>query len=581
MDQDSAHMVAASKVPMLKPGEFELWRMRIEQYIQMIDYALWEVIENGATLPKTQVVEGVTTVMPITSAEDKAQRRLEVKARSCKDPFSLRGPSSFQVERFEAMEQDMEGLHGSIKRILTTRKGLNPAAIKQFIIECVANVMKAYEANRNSENGVNNKASGSVGAWSTHFMEFVCHIFSCHTNCQVKYAMCTLLDSALTWWNCYVQSVGLDAAYETPWKELKQMMTDEYCLRNEVQKMEIEFWNLSIKGTNIVGYTKRFQELALLCPTMVTTEYKKIESWIRRMKEHGYAILGSENACFLVKSRRGYAVSSFVDTTVSPKLKNQNHGNQNRNGRVRGRAFLIGGGEVGQDPNVVMGKFLLNNHYASILFNTGADRSFVSTAFSSLINITPTALDVKYTIELADGKLVGTDTIIRGCTLNMLNHPFNIDLMPIELGSFDVIIRMDWLSKYHAVIVYDEKLVRLPYELPIEGCHVVLAHIKEKKSEEKSKDKRLEDLPVVWDFLKVFPEDLPGLPPIRQVEFQINLVHGPLRVLSDAIWTDHHTGDIQGSDELEHEEHLKLILELLKKEELYAKYSKCEFWIPK
>ncbi|GJR26305.1 hypothetical protein Tco_1102537 [Tanacetum coccineum] len=82
MDQDSAHIVAASKVPMLKPGEFELWRMRIEQYIQMIDYALWEVIENGATLLKTQVVEGVTTMMPITSVEDKAQRRLELKARS-------------------------------------------------------------------------------------------------------------------------------------------------------------------------------------------------------------------------------------------------------------------------------------------------------------------------------------------------------------------------------------------------------------------------------------------------------------------------------------------------------------------
>ncbi|GJS35913.1 hypothetical protein Tco_0534295 [Tanacetum coccineum] len=82
MDQDSAHIVAASKVPMLKAGEFELWRMMIEQYIHMIDYAVWEVIENGATLPKTQVVEGVTTVMPITSAEDKAQRRLEVKARS-------------------------------------------------------------------------------------------------------------------------------------------------------------------------------------------------------------------------------------------------------------------------------------------------------------------------------------------------------------------------------------------------------------------------------------------------------------------------------------------------------------------
>ncbi|GJZ03127.1 hypothetical protein Tco_0521088 [Tanacetum coccineum] len=82
MDQDSPHMVAASKVPMLKPGEYELWRMRIKQYIQMIDYALWEVIENGATLPKTQMVEGVMKVMPITTAKEKATRRLKVKARS-------------------------------------------------------------------------------------------------------------------------------------------------------------------------------------------------------------------------------------------------------------------------------------------------------------------------------------------------------------------------------------------------------------------------------------------------------------------------------------------------------------------
>ncbi|GKB40825.1 hypothetical protein Tco_0885767, partial [Tanacetum coccineum] len=82
MDQDSAHMVAASKVPMLKPGEYEIWRMRIEQYIQMIEYALWEVIENGATLPKTTIVEGVMIEMPITNAEEKAQRRLEEKSRS-------------------------------------------------------------------------------------------------------------------------------------------------------------------------------------------------------------------------------------------------------------------------------------------------------------------------------------------------------------------------------------------------------------------------------------------------------------------------------------------------------------------
>ncbi|GJZ66686.1 hypothetical protein Tco_0623382 [Tanacetum coccineum] len=82
MDQDFKHIVAASKVPMLKPGEYEIWRMRIKQYIQMIDYTLWEVIENGATLPKTTTLEGVVTVMPITTAKEKAQRRLEVKARS-------------------------------------------------------------------------------------------------------------------------------------------------------------------------------------------------------------------------------------------------------------------------------------------------------------------------------------------------------------------------------------------------------------------------------------------------------------------------------------------------------------------
>nr|GEZ94333.1 hypothetical protein [Tanacetum cinerariifolium] len=89
MDQDFAHILAASKVPMLKPGEFKIWRMRIKQYISMIDYALWEVIENGATLPRTKVVEGVTTVMPITTVDEKAQRRLEVKARTDLDTMSM------------------------------------------------------------------------------------------------------------------------------------------------------------------------------------------------------------------------------------------------------------------------------------------------------------------------------------------------------------------------------------------------------------------------------------------------------------------------------------------------------------
>nr|GFB48141.1 putative reverse transcriptase domain-containing protein [Tanacetum cinerariifolium] len=115
------------------------------------------------------------------------------------------------------------------------------------------------------------------------------------------------------------------------------------------------------------------------------------------------------------------------------------------------------------DANTITGTFLLNNCYDSVLFDTGADRSFVSTAFSSRFDIAPTVLDHDYAIELADGRTVGVNTVIRSCTLNFLNHPFNIDLIPIEMGSFDVIIGMDWLLRYQAVIVCADKIVRIPW----------------------------------------------------------------------------------------------------------------------
>ncbi|GJS14707.1 putative reverse transcriptase domain-containing protein [Tanacetum coccineum] len=239
-----------------------------------------------------------------------------------------------------------------------------------------------------------------------------------------------------------------------------------------------------------------------------------------------------------------------------PKLKNNNNrGNRVRNAKAQAKVYVVGNAGANPDNNVVTGTFLLNNRYASILFDTGADRSFVSTAFSSRIVITPTALDHDYNVELADGRIVRLNTIIRGCTLNFLNHPFNIDLMPVELGSFDVIIGMDWLAKYHAVIVCAEKIVRIPFgdkilivrgdgssnkhgtrlniisctkaqEYLTKGCHVFLANITATKDEDKSKEKRLEDVPVVQEFPEVFPEDLPGIPPTRQVEFRIDLVPG-------------------------------------------------------
>ncbi|GJS35691.1 putative reverse transcriptase domain-containing protein [Tanacetum coccineum] len=230
------------------------------------------------------------------------------------------------------------------------------------------------------------------------------------------------------------------------------------------------------------------------------------------------------------------------------KLKNKDGGNGNAQGWVYavGNAEKRGNAPGNPDANVVTGTFLLNNHYASILFDTGADRSFISTAFSSLINIAPTSLENCYDVELADGKLVEIDTIIRGCTLNFLGHPFNIDLMPVELGSFDVIIGMDWLRRCHAVIVCDEKLVQVPYgnetltfrgnessngresrltviscskaqEYMAKGCQVFLAQISAKKEEDKSrKGKQIGSYQSSEHFPEVSPRDLPGLPPARQ-----------------------------------------------------------------
>ncbi|GJS16834.1 putative reverse transcriptase domain-containing protein [Tanacetum coccineum] len=255
-----------------------------------------------------------------------------------------------------------------------------------------------------------------------------------------------------------------------------------------------------------------------------------------------------------------------------PKLKNNNNnrGNQVRNANSPAKVYAVGHAGTNPDSNVVMGTFLLNNRYASILFDTGADRSFVSTAFSYQIDITPSTLDHYYDVELADGRIIGLNTILRGCTLNLRNHPFSINLMPVELGSFDAIIGMDWLARYQAIIVCAEKIVRIPWgneTLIVHGdgrCPIFLAHVTTKKAEGKSEEKRLKDVPIVRDFPDVFPEDLPGPPPTRQVEFQIDLVPGDAPV-----------------DKQEHNGHLKLILELVKKEELYAKFSKCEFWIPK
>ncbi|GJT99655.1 putative reverse transcriptase domain-containing protein [Tanacetum coccineum] len=179
--------------------------------------------------------------------------------------------------------------------------------------------------------------------------------------------------------------------------------------------------------------------------------------------------------------------------TLGPCTEKGHYTNQCRktNINAQGRAYMLRDKNAHQDPNVVMGMFLLNQHLAKVLFDSEADRSFISISLASKLNNPSIIIDTFYDIEMADGNLVSINTVIKSCTLTLLNQPFKTDLMPIKLGSFDVVIGMDWLSKYHAKILCDEKVVHIP----INGETLII-------------------------------RDLPGLPPVRQVEFQIDLIPG-------------------------------------------------------
>ncbi|GJT76701.1 putative reverse transcriptase domain-containing protein [Tanacetum coccineum] len=469
-------------------------------------------------------------------------------------------------------------------------------------------------------------------------LESVFRISDCKERDKVKFATATLQGRALTWWNGRIASMGIDAANGTPWTEVRKWMTEEFCPRSVLQRLEQELYNLKLKGTDIDGYTNRFHELALLCPRMVEPEQVKVEQYIRGLSKNirgdvtssrpagideavcmAYQLMGQiiqdktdevfegekrkgegdrggrgDNRCDYNRRQNQRRANAGAmtnaapnDDEVYPKCKNKKHGREcwkcgkcgklghknaacwsldgkdvtcfncnekghrkrdcpklkknGQGGNNRGAVYKLGAVDAQQDPKVVTGTFLLNNRYATALFDSGADKSFVSTNFSTLIDIEPVELDTCYDVELADGKVVSTNNVLIGCTLNLLNHSFPIDLMVIELGSFDVIIGMDWLSRYDAAILCGKKKVRIPLEgktLVIEGdrnnsrlkivscikarkyiekgCELFLAQV----TEQESKEKRLEDVHVIRDF----PDELPGLPPPRQVEFRIDLI---------------------------------------------------------
>nr|GEX60994.1 putative reverse transcriptase domain-containing protein [Tanacetum cinerariifolium] len=390
---------------------------------------------------------------------------------------------------------------------------------------------------------------------------------------------------------------------------LKKMMTDKYCPRGEIKKLESKMWNLKVKGTDVVAYSQRFQELALMCDRTFPKEIDKVERYVDGLPDTIH-------------------VSGYFKKEC-PKLKNNNNrGNQVGNSKAQAKVYTLGKAGANPDNNIVTGTFLLNNHYASILFDTDADRSFVSTAFSSRILITPTALDHDYNVELADGRIVGLNTIIRGLPptrqvefqINLIPGAALVARAPYRLSPSEMKELSDQLQE-----LSDKGFIRSsssPWGAPVlfvkkkDGSFRMYIDYKELN---KLTVKNRYPLPRIDDLfdqlqgssiyskidlrsgyhrLRVREEDIPKTAfrtRYGYYEFQVmpfgltnapavfmdlmNRVCKPYLDKFGIVFIDDIL--IYSKNEQEHGEHLKLILELLKREKLYAKFSKCEFWIPK
>ncbi|XP_071729770.1 uncharacterized protein [Rutidosis leptorrhynchoides] len=383
-------------------------------------------------------------------------------------------------------------------------------------------------------------------------MESVFRLCNCGEADKVKYATGTLSGGALTWWTAYAGTVGWTAALAIPWETLKTMMAGKYCPRNQVQKFEVEFWELRMKNLEFEEYNNRFLELAALCPSMgnvISAGKETIEA----------TMLMTQNLVMAMKRNAKEKQTEVKAIDNKRKFEPTQGLCQNSNKKV---GDTTTGGYAGKLPycsrcekhhngkcNIQcgnckkMGHLSKNCRLPAVTTYTPAtkDQPFVPTCYScgeightkpncpKKEDITKNAdvgkangrvfvmtaeeardeedviTDTKYLVEMANGKFVKVDRIYKECTLTLANKTFKVDLLPVELGSFDIVLWMDWLSAMKVGIQCFDKTINIPLET---------GEILEVNPDER----RIEDFP------EVFPDELPGLLPQRQVELQIDLI---------------------------------------------------------
>nr|GEX06260.1 hypothetical protein [Tanacetum cinerariifolium] len=347
-------------------------------------------------------------------------------------------------------------------------------------------------------------------------------------------------------------------------RELMKMMTKVYCPRNEIQKMETELWNSSVKNNDMATYTQRFQELIMMYTIMVLEEEDRVEKFIGGLPDNiqGNVITKEPTRLqdvvriannLMDKKLKGYATRSAKNKRRLDANKRYDHGQQppfkrqNIGGWNVPRAYKAGNNKTRgyEGPLPYCNRCKLHHEGQCIMKCCNCKRVGHKTRDCRAALITTTqgtlrsnqrvntcfecrapghyrkdCLEIKnqnhvsYVVELADGRTSETSTVLRGCTLGLLVYLFNINLMPIDLGSFDVIIGMDWLAKNHVVFVCDKKIVRIPYENKI-------LIVQGDKSNEKKSTVRNEDIPKTdsrtryghYEF-QVMPFELTNMPAV-------------------------------------------------------------------
>nr|GEV56083.1 putative reverse transcriptase domain-containing protein [Tanacetum cinerariifolium] len=496
------------------------------------------------SLPKKQGHDqssSSTSTLPQAFKIGESSRKTSLERHEEQIEGILNHLDKLSLDRIEHIEDKIEGLGQASAASASKATAMTQAAIRQLVVDSVSTALEtqaatmanADNANRNSE------PREAHAARKCSYKEFM--------SCQPFNFKCSEGAIGLIRWFKRTQLVFSRSNYIEDCKELATLCPTMVSDSEKLVEDFIEGLPRSIKGNVTTSKPQTLKEAINIARRLMDQNRRQeaIKAYAATPDENNRVGHLTKNC----QNKRPATGSNQPPVTVICHAYGEKGHYTNQcqktNINAQGRAYLLRDKNAHQDLNVVTSMFLLNQHLATVLFDSGADKSFISLSFASMLNIPTITIDAFYDIKMADGNLVSTNTVIQGCTLTLLNQPFKIDFMLIKLDSFNVVIGMDWLSKYHAKILCDEKVVHIPIDgetLIIRGdqsktrlnlisciktkryisggCQIFIIQVMEKKSDEK----RLEDILVVKEFPDVFPKHLPGLPPVRQVEFQINLI---------------------------------------------------------